>query len=174
MWASPQYNLYDFDQPWNAESNITLDTRPLPTKDGALVVFGNPYGPPCDADDPHATSYLAIVGQQAFAAPDAARKPSEISDGLENTIAVAEVAGSHVHWLSPVDLEFESMSFVINDGPHSISSHHPSGPAVLFADGAVFRINPAIDPEIVRGMCTVDGGEQISREALVAQGLLIP
>jgi hypothetical protein len=174
MWASPQYSAYDFDQPWNAENNITIDTRPLPSKDGELVVMGNPYGPPCDRDDPHATSYLAIVGQQAFANPDAARKPSDILDGLENTIAVAEVAGSNVHWLSPVDLEFESMSFVINVGPHSISSHHPSGPAVLFGDGAVYRINPAIDPEIVRAMCTIDGGEPISRDSLVAKGLLIP
>jgi hypothetical protein len=115
-----------------------------------------------------------IVGHNAFADPDEKRKLSDISDGPENTIAAAEVANSSVHWLSPVDLDFETMSFAINDGPRSISSCHPSGPAVLFCDGAVFRLNPDIDPSVVRGLCTIDGGEDVSRELLAAEGLLIP
>jgi len=115
-----------------------------------------------------------VVGDAAFAAPNRTRKQSEISDGLENTIAVAEVALSSVHWISPVDLDFETMSFSINDGSRSISSCHPSGPAVLFCDGAVYRLNPGIDRETVRGLCTINGGENISRDSLVAGGLLIP
>lgn len=174
MWSSPQYSVYDFDQPWDAEKNITIDVRPLPSKSGDLAVYGNPYGPPCDADDPHCTSYLMVVGDAAFAAPNRTRKQSEISDGLENTIAVAEVALSSVHWISPVDLDFGTMSFSINDGSRSISSCHPSGPAVLFCDGAVYRLNPGIDRETVRGLCTINGGENISRDSLVAGGLLIP
>jgi hypothetical protein len=174
MLSSPQYSVYDFDQPWNAENNITIDTRPLPSKSGEFVVFGNPYGPACDGDDPHVTSYLAIVGDDAFAHPNQTRTQADISDGLENTIAAVEVGRSDVHWLSPVDLEFDKMSFAINDGPQSISSLHPSGPLVLFCDGAVFRVNPAIDPELVRGMCTIRGGEQISRDSLTAKGLLVP
>lgn len=174
MWSSPQYSVYDFDQAWNAKNNITIDTRPLPSKSDELVVYGNPYGPPCDVNDPHVTSYLLIVGHDAFAHPNQTRKQGDISDGLENTIAAGEVASSDVHWLSPVDLELNTMSFAINKGPQSISSCHPSGPAVLFCDGAVFRINPAIDAEIVRGMCTISGGEQISRDSLIAEGLLVP
>ncbi len=174
MWSSPQYSVYDFDQPWDSENNITIDVRPLPSKSGDLAVYGNPYGPPCDADDPHFTSYLLVVGDEAFAAPNRGRKQSEITDGLENTIAVAEVALSSVHWISPVDLDFETMSFSINDGPRSISSCHPSGPAVLFCDGAVYRLNSGIDPATVRGLCTINGGESISRDSLVSAGLLIP
>jgi hypothetical protein len=173
MWASPQYSVYDFDQNWNSENNITIDIRPLPSKSGEPVVFGNPY-PACDVDDPHVTSYLLIVGDDAFAHRKNTRKKADITDGLENTIAAVEITRSDVHWLSPVDLEFDEMSFVINDGLHSISSHHPSGPAVLFCDGSVFRVNPATDPEMVRGMCTISGGERISRDSLIAEGLLVP
>jgi len=174
MTYSPQYVAYDFDQSWDAENNITVDTRPLPDKHGDLVAFGNPYGPPCDVDVQHLTCYLAICGENAFLGPTLKRRMAEISDGIENTIAAAEVAQSNVHWLSPVDLDLEEMSFVINNGPQSISSSHPSGPAVCFCDGTVFRINPAIDPKIVRGLCTINGGEQISRDALIEEGLLIP
>jgi len=174
MWSSPQYSVYDFDQTWNSENNITIDTRPLPNKSGEPVVIGNPYGPACDVDDPHVTSYLLIVGDDAFAHRNQARTKADMTDGLENTIAAVEIARSNVHWLSPVDLEFDKMSFTINDGPQSISSLHPTGPAVLFCDGAVFRVNPAIDPELVRGMCTLRGGEQISRDSLIAKGLLVP
>ena len=174
MWSSPQYSVYDFDKTWNSENNITIDTRPLPNKSGEPVVFGNPYGPACDVDDPHVTSYLLIVGDDAFAHPTHTRTKADISDGLENTIAAVEIVGSDVHWLSPVDLEFDTMSFAVNGGPQSVSSLHPSGPAVLFCDGAVFRVNPAIDPEMVRGMCTIRGGERISRDSLIAEGLLVP
>lgn len=174
MWSSPQYSVYDFDQPWNSDNNITIDTRPLPNKSDVLVVFGNPYGPACDVNNSHVTSYLVIVGDDAFAHPNQTRAKADISDGLESTIAAVEIARSNVHWLSPVDLEFDKMSFTINDGPQSISSLHPTGPAVLFCDGAVFRVNPAIDPELVRGMCTIRGGEQISRDSLIAKGLLVP
>lgn len=174
MWSSPQFSEYDFDQPWNAENNITIDTRPLQSKTGEPRVFPNPYGPPCDGDDPHSTSYLLIVGQNAFADPHRPRQKSEISDGLENTIAAVEVAGSNVHWLSPVDLDFDKMSFSINSRPQSISSSHPSGPAVLFCDGAVYRVNPGISPAVVRGLCTINGGESISRDALIAEGMLVP
>lgn len=174
MWSSPQYSAYDFDQPWNAENNVIIDIRPLHSKSGEPVVFGNPYGPACDVDDPHVTSYVVIVGDDAFANANQTRAKADISDGLENTIAAVEIVDSDVHWLSPVDLEFDRMSFTINDGPQSISSHHKSGPAILFCDGAVFRVNPSIDPETVRGMCTIRGGEQIFRDSLIAEGLLVP
>ena len=44
MWSSPQFDMYDFDSPWDSAKNITIHTRPLPNKAGDLVVYGNPYG----------------------------------------------------------------------------------------------------------------------------------
>lgn len=153
--------------------------RPLPSKKDdmatpdPLIVFGHPYGPPCDHDHADHISYVMVVGENAFGHPTKPRRPSDITDGHENTIAVVEIANSSVHWLSPVDLEFAKMSFKVNDGDESISSSHPTGPAVLFCDGAVFRLNPAVDPKIVRGLCTINGDENLSRQLLIQQGLLI-
>ena len=62
----------------------------------------------------------------------------------------------------------------VNTGPNSISSLHPSGPAVLFCDWKVFRLNPSIDADTLRALLTVDGGEQIARDQLIATGLLLP
>ena len=114
-----------------------------------------------------------LVGEKAFGHPTEHRKISDITDGTENTIAVVEVADSTVHWLSPVDLKINDLSFAINSGNNSISSHHPNGPAVLFCDGAVFRVNPSIDAETLRALCTINGGEDVSRETLLSQGLLL-
>lgn len=65
------------------------------------------------------------------------------------------------------------MPLAIDDsrGP-AISSTHPDGPAVLFADGAVFRISPAIDPPTLRAVITIDGGEEVRRDELLARKLL--
>ena len=102
------------------------------------------------------------------------RRSKERRRHTDLRVAVVEIADSHVHWLSPVDLKMDDMSFVINSGRNSISSHHPNGPAVLFCDGAVFRINPSMDANAVLALCTINGGEEISREELIKEGLLIP
>ncbi len=174
--SSPQFTEYDFDQPWSAEHNM-VHTRPLPSGKGpfpdATSVYGQPYGPTHDEQEyPAAISFLMIVGEGAFGHPTRQRLVSEIIDGLENTIAVVEVADNSVHWLSPTDLDIETMSFKINDGPQSFSSRRPRGPYVLFCDGTVCRLHPETPPELVRALCTIDGGEDLSRDLLVQQGLL--
>jgi hypothetical protein len=174
MWSSPQYSAYRFDEPWNSENNFTIDTRPLSGKSGTLSVYGNPYRPVCCNDPEHSVSFLMIVGENGFAHPDRTRTMTEITDGPENTIAVAETSRRDIHWLSPIDFELEDLSFQVNSGHNSISSCHRSGPAVLFCDGAVFRLNPNISPETVKALCTINGGEDASRESLLAKGLLIP
>ena len=114
-----------------------------------------------------------LVGDDAFGKPDGWRAIDEIVDGLDTTIAVVETARTDVHWLSPEDLNAATMSFTVNDGPNSISSRHPRGPAVLFGDGAVYRLNPDIDPDTLRALITIDGAEDISRNRLVDAGLLV-
>ena len=77
-------------------------------------------------------------------------KQREIRDGAENTIMVVEVAESGIQWTEPRDLEFEKMSCRINDPSQpSISSHHPSGAMVLFADGSAHFLSNDTDPAVV-------------------------
>lgn len=175
------YSEYRFDEPWDSEANFSIDTRPLPSKktitetgEMAMEPHGIPYPYPCEYSlDYHYASYLMLVGDDAFGKPQGWRTRSEIVDGLESTIAIAETRQTDVHWLSPVDLNVEAMSFTVNDGPNSISSRHPRGPAVMFCDGAVFRLNPLIDSGTLKALVTINGGEEVSRDQLVDRGLLI-
>jgi len=95
----------------------------------------------------------------------------DITDGPENTILIVEVADSAIHWMEPRDLSIETISFRINDKTKPcLSSHHPDGPLVGFADGEVFRVSRDIPPETLRALLTATGGEDIDRDELVRQG----
>jgi hypothetical protein len=179
--ASVMYSEYRFDESWNSPANISLDKRPLYTKkvlseDGAgpMEIHGIPYAYPCRYDlQAHGTSYLMIVGENAFGKPGGWRHTDEITDGLDSTLAAAETVQTNIHWLDPTDFNAGTMSYSVNDGTNSISSSHPRGPAVLFCDGEVYRLNPTISSKTLRAMVTINGGERIVRDELVRQGMLI-
>lgn len=175
LFASHMYSHYHFDEPWNSDLNITLDTRPLPVKDGGPP---RPHGMPnwfqCDPtrESRSEASYRMLVGDNAFGLPGRFRRSEDISDPLETTLIAAECVGS-IHWLEPKDLNIDSMSFVINDPRRdSISSRHARGPAVLFADGEVYRLSPRVPAQTVRAMVTINGGERVERTELLEKGLL--
>ena len=174
MQSSPVYSEYRFDESWDSEMNLSLDVRPLQSKGDTMRVFPNVYGPPCGTNAIHASAYLMIVGVHAFGLSGQFQRDASIADGLDCTIAVAETMATDTHWLSPNDFDLSKMSMRVNAGPNSISSFHSSGPAVLFCDGEVFRLNPSIDEDTLRALLTVDGGESISREKLISNGLLLP
>jgi hypothetical protein len=75
--------------------------------------------------------------------------------------------------MEPRDLHVERMSFRVNDQRRpSISSQHPEGPAILFADGNPFRLAPHVTPALVKLLITVDGGEEVNRQSLIDDGQL--
>ena len=88
---------------------------------------------------------------------------SDIGDGPSNTIQFAEYNGPAIHWMSPVDLEFATMSFVLGD-PAGIDSQYLE-PAVAMVDGAVKRLSGEISPEELRAMCTANGHESDSPDS---------
>lgn len=92
------------------------------------------------------------------------RRRDEITDPLDCTLVAAETIPTTIHWLAPQDFDVERMSLKVNDSAAlSISRTHPRGPAVLFADGQVFRLPPDIDENTLRAMITINGGEPIDR-----------
>jgi hypothetical protein len=98
---------------------------------------------------------------------------NSVGDGIANTILVAESTNVHGLWSEPKDLDFDRMSFRVNDPTRvSISSNHRLGPAVVFADGSVFRLDPKIPEQIVKGLLTANGGEKIDREEIHRSGWL--
>lgn len=177
VMSSPLHVEYKYDEPWNSPSNLSLHTRQLKTKDGGKFVFGVPDDFHCrwsSANESDA-SYLLFVGANAFGNPIGQRRISELTDGTENTIVAGESISEIVHWLEPKDMDVSTMSFTINDPKTmSISSRHVKGPAVLFADGSVYRISPSTPEDYVHALITINGGESITRASLVDAGYLLP
>jgi prepilin-type processing-associated H-X9-DG protein len=134
------YEQFRLDEPWNSEDN-------RPVSDSVIPLFQCPG----QADTKLPTSN----GRQA-------RKITEITDGLTDTIMVVEVADSLVYWAQPVDLNFDELKFTVNGGKRQeISSHHRQGANVALCDGSVRLLKKSTNPHLVRAMLTIDGGEPI-------------
>jgi hypothetical protein len=133
---------------------------------GMPVKFGT------ELDFPQQTRFLMVVGEHCFGTDADGRRADEITDGLSNTIALVETSRPDVHWLHPIDLNYDRMSFQINDGPASIGNTDRKWPMVCFGDGAVYSISPDIPESALKALLTIDGQESLDREGCVARGWL--
>jgi hypothetical protein len=156
------YNQYRFDEPWNGPNN-----RKLADKIHSPI-FQCPGGP--DHERTTNTNYVVVVGEGTAFPSDTGRQLADFHDGVENTILLLEIANSDIHWMEPRDLHIDSLTIgpAIAKSP-SVSSRHPRGPAVLFADKiGAFRLRQPFRLETLRALLTVAGGEPISRQQLIA------
>jgi prepilin-type processing-associated H-X9-DG protein len=146
------YEQFCLDEPWNSEENRQIT-------DAALPLFQCPGQP--DTRLP-TTNYLMVVGPHTISNGHQARKITEITDGLTDTIMLVEVADSLVYWAQPEDLNFDELKFTINGNKrHEISSYHRAGANVALCDGSVRLLKESTNPHLVRAMLTIDGGEHI-------------
>ena len=147
---------YDFTRPWNCPDNLAV--ADMMKQDG-------PYQCPGErAHNSLNTSYVMLVGPQAFSGGATGRRPEEITDGPANTIAVVEMSPSGIGWTAPYDLNVSEMSFKINDPDQlGVRSCHAVGAYVLFADGkAQFLIGNAVDEKLLKALTTINGEEDLS------------
>jgi prepilin-type processing-associated H-X9-DG protein len=152
------YPKYDFGQPWNSPGNLAVAKMMKP--DG-------PYRCPSekleDSGDSTWTSYVMLVGPRAFGNGSTGRKPKEITDKADETLAVVEMSPSGIVWTAPYDLNTAEMSFVINDrdrvGPRSC---HPGGANFVLADASVrFLSTQCCNEETLKALATINGGEAV-------------
>lgn len=76
-------------------------------------------------------------------------------------IIAVEIAGSNIVWTEPRDLEFDRMSFQINNpNKPSISSNHRGGANVVrrHGVGAAFVLENT-SPEFIKSLLTMDGAD---------------
>ena len=146
------YEQFRLDEPWNSEDNRQVG-------DLAIALFQCPAR--SDMKLP-TTNYLMVVGSHTISDGPEARKITEITDGLTDTIMLVEVADSLVYWAQPEDLHFDELKFIINGNKRQeIGSYHQHGANVAFCDGSVRLLKKSTNPQLVKAMLTIDGGERI-------------
>lgn len=175
--------IYNESESWNSVTNLRLlNGTPisLASKDGttALVPFKRYPSvftcPSCEASKQSGIQYVVVSGESTAFPKSRSVKFSDIRDGLENTILVVESLTCNPDWTEPRDLEFDTMSFRVNATKvDSISSYHPHGPLVCFADGAVFHLSEKASENEVRALLTIAGDERITRQDLITRGILV-
>jgi prepilin-type processing-associated H-X9-DG protein len=141
------YQQFHLDEPWDSPNNLPLMNQ-MPQ------IFRCPFDPVYPTNT---TSYAAISGEGTMFPPARAVQIGEITDGTANTAAVGELAGSNIVWSKPDDVVFDE-SFA---GPGNFGSIHPGGWNMLMADGSVRFINSGMDTEVMRGLMTIAGGEEV-------------
>ena len=160
----PLYDQYRFEEPWDGENNRLLHHE-LPSDYPFHVC---PLGD-LEAASKGRTSYLAVVGPHTAWRGETAVSFDEVTDGIDQTILLVEVANSDVNWFEPRDLQWDEMSFRIND-PDSLSPGsphvqqylvHADTPyvTVVMVDGHVKKLPVDTPPETLRALLTIDGGE---------------
>jgi prepilin-type processing-associated H-X9-DG protein len=145
---------YRFDEPWNSPHNRKITDEAMATK-----MFQCPSQPQTGKPT---TNYMMIVGPHTISDGPHGRKIAEITDALDNTIMLVEVADSDVYWAEPKDLDFDRIDFKINGLKRpGLSSYHPKGVNVAFCDGGLGTLPNSTLPEQIRAMATIDGGEPL-------------
>ena len=147
------FNIYNFEEPWDSPNNqMVADTM-------ISIYSCASYA----GSDPLETNYVMIVGPGTISDGAGTTSTADIKDGPSNTIMVVEVANSGINWAEPRDLDAEQISYRINDQTAAgISSDHPGGACVVMCDGSVHFLDNSTDPEVIKGMSTIAGGEMVS------------
>ncbi len=94
------YEQYDFDERWDGPNNSRL-----------AGLMPDAYRCPSGYKDPPYTDYVVITGPGTVFDDADGTQLGEITDDPSNTILVVESSESDVHWMEPVDLNVDEMSF---------------------------------------------------------------
>lgn len=137
------YNRYRFDEPWDGPHNRNL--HPLRP---------HMYADPSSHDETQSfTNYAVITGEGTMfpgAKPVAIRN---VRDGVSTVLAVVSIGDSDIVWCEPRDLEFDAMSFRINDPDlPGIACERFDTVPVLFGDASVQALEEGISSDQLRSM----------------------
>ena len=143
------YKAYNFDEPWNGPSN-----RKLASRIGSIYLRSG-----LESNQAQTTSFVAVVGPQTIWPGSKPTRREDLGDGAQSTLMVVEVPDGQVLWMEPRDLEFDKMSFRINDGSgHGLGSRL-GGARVVSADTTVRTLPDDYDSDKLRAELTTDGGD---------------
>ena len=151
------FQQYDLSKPWNSPGNLAAGAS-------APDFFLNPLSNTKSQN----TSYMVITGPGTIFDGVTPGRLLEITDGLSNTILVAEVDDSETNWMEPRDLNAELIPYEVNASGKvkSIAGFRAEGAMVATADGAVHLLKADIPSESLRRLIMRDDGQVIDNKYL--------
>ena len=127
----------------------------------------------CPSDSTKRVNYSVVIGDETAFPLNRAVKFDEITDGLQNTIVAVETLSESSIWTEPSDIQFDEMKFLIGNTVNGeLSSRHPNGVNVAFADGKICFMENTISIDDLRALLTISGNEPVTRRQLLERGIL--
>ncbi|MEO9591365.1 DUF1559 domain-containing protein [Rhodopirellula bahusiensis] len=133
----------DLSKPWDAPENAAVASIVVPA-----------YACPSKVGDPLMTTYVAVVDPSGMFEGAIPTKFAQATDGLASTILLVETEHENeVHWMSPEDIDLQTLLERSEDDSHQGGGH------VVMGDGAVQFITNSIEVGLLESLVTKDGGE---------------
>jgi len=142
------FNKFNQNEPWDGPTNKPL----LSYMPKMYLSSGN-----SEVNIAFKTTFLAPVSKETVFSPAGGVMKNAISDGLSNTILVADVDDDFaMEWTRPVDLNVNAQNPALG-----LTNSNPAGFMALFCDGSV-KVAPNRPLPNVWAMFTIGGGEQVN------------
>lgn len=156
------HGRYKFDEPWDGPNNSKLaDQIPgIYTCPGFEHHFKQ-HGLQAP-NVKRLANYVAITGPHTVFEGTGSLAVKMIPDGTSSTLMIAETSNRSVHWMQPDDISVdEFIADLQQTESPNYAVHLGGGLHVGFADGSMRFIRSNTLIEILRAICTIDGGEKI-------------
>lgn len=152
------YNEIDFNHPWNSEANRKIfETRlQILENPGLKILFDNGKNNEQNTKG-YQPSHYAANRQLLFVNSNMNMK--QISDGTANTILAGEIKSNIKPWGDP--LNFRDPGMGINQNRRGFGGPFTGGAHFLFSDGSVRFISEEIEPAVLKGISSPNGGETV-------------
>lgn len=142
------FNKFNQNEPWDGPTNKPL----LSYMPKIYASSGN-----SEVTTAYKTTFFAPVAKETVFSPAGTVSKNAISDGLSNTILIADVDDDFAtEWSRPVDLNVNSQNPALG-----LTNSNPAGFMALFCDGSV-KVAPNRSLPNIWAMFTIGGGEQVS------------
>lgn len=153
-------NGYDAQKAWNDPVN-----RPVALREPLEVYLCRTNRQPQDAEHRWYTAYAFVTGAGTPFPAEGPLTLNDISDGVSNTLLIAEACGRKIVWTEPRDVDVSQEAIEINapgqvagTSAGILSSWHRGGGAMCaLADGSVRFLSQNTSPEALRALTTTAG-----------------
>lgn len=151
------YSRYDFNVPWNHESNKRL-LREIPLCYTSIRNLSN---------GSFATSFVVLTGEKTFFPNSRSVNWKDAKDGLESTILIAEAERSDILWTEPEDLNVDTVPPSASEiSSFGLTSGNAIGPSVALGDATVVTLRSDSPIKSILSLSTISDDDEVAWESV--------